>query len=81
VPPPAASTTALELAPRIGEKLRPGVPFRYVSDPAYSYDEQKRVPDTSKAERVLGYRPTTSLSEMLDLVIPWIKQQVEYGNI
>jgi hypothetical protein len=29
----------------------------------------------------IGYRATTTLSEMLDLVIPWIKQQVEYGNI
>src|SRR6516162_4980926 len=77
----AASTTVLELARLIWQKLRPGVPFRYVSDPAYAYDVQKRVPDTSKAERVLGFRATTSLSEMLDVVIPWIKQQVEYGNI
>jgi UDP-glucose 4-epimerase len=77
----AASTTVLELAEMIWKKLRPGVPFRHVCDPAYSYDVQKRVPDVSKAERVLGYRATTSLSEMLDVVIPWIKQQVEYGNI
>src|SRR5581483_8400973 len=70
----ATSTTVLELARMIWEKLRPGVPFRYVSDPGYSYDVQKRVPDTSKAERVLSYRATTSLSEMLDVVIPWIKQ-------
>src|SRR5262245_41840296 len=77
----ADSTTVLELARTIWEKLRPGVPFRYVSDPAYSYDVQKRVPDVSKAQRVLGFRATTSLSEMLDVVIPWIKQQVEYGNI
>jgi nucleoside-diphosphate-sugar epimerase len=77
----ADSTTVLELARMIWEKLRPGVPFRYVSDPAYAHDVQKRVPDVSKAERVLGYRATTSLSEMLDIVIPWIKQQVEFGNI
>ena len=42
---------------------------------------QKRVPDVSKAERMLGFRATTPLSEVLDIVIPWIKQQVEYGNI
>ncbi|HEX5273128.1 MAG TPA: GDP-mannose 4,6-dehydratase, partial [Gemmataceae bacterium] len=77
----AESTTVLQLARMIWEKLRPGVPFRHVSDPAYSYDVQKRVPDVSKAERVLGFRATTSLSDMLDVVIPWIKQQVEYGNI
>jgi nucleoside-diphosphate-sugar epimerase len=77
----AESTTVLQLARMIWDKLRPGVPFLYVSDPPYPYDVQKRVPDTSKAERLLGFRATTALSEMLDLVIPWVKQQVEYGNI
>jgi UDP-glucose 4-epimerase len=77
----AESTTVLQLAEMIWSKLKPGVPFRYTSDPPYQYDVQKRVPDTSKAERLLGYRASTSLSQMLDVVIPWIKQQVEYGNI
>ena len=71
----------LELAEMIWKKLRPGVPFRYVCDPPYPYDVQKRVPDVDKAARVLGFRATTPLSEMLDVVIPWIKQQVEFGNI
>ena len=77
----ATSTTVLELAQTIWQKLRPGQPFRYVSDPPYAYDVQKRVPSTDKAARLLGYRAKTSLGEMLDIVIPWIKQQVEYGNI
>jgi nucleoside-diphosphate-sugar epimerase len=76
-----ASTTVLELARLIWERLRRGEPFRYESDPAYPYDVQKRVPATEKAERLLGFRATTSLGEMLDVVIPWVKQQVEYGNI
>jgi nucleoside-diphosphate-sugar epimerase len=42
---------------------------------------QKRVPNVEKAKRVLGFRATTPLSEILDHVIPWVKQQVEYGNI
>jgi nucleoside-diphosphate-sugar epimerase len=75
------STSVLELARLIWEKLRPGVPFRYVCDPAYPYDVQKRVPSTEKAARVLGFRATTPLSELLDTVIPWVKQQVVYGNI
>lgn len=77
----AASTSVLELAGMIWEKLKPGVPFRYVSDPAYQYDVQKRVPNTDKATRILGYQATTSLSDMLDVVIPWVKQQVDFGNI
>ena len=42
---------------------------------------QKRVPDVTKAERVLGFRATTPLGEVLDVVIPWVKQQAAYGNI
>jgi nucleoside-diphosphate-sugar epimerase len=77
----AESTTVLQLARMIWEKLRPGIPFRFVSDKPYPYDVQKRVPDTRKAERVLGFRATTPLSEILDVVIPWVRQQVQYGNI
>ena len=75
------STTVLELAEMIWQKLRPGVPFRYTCDDPYPYDVQKRVPDTTKASRILGYQVTTSLSDILNAVIPWIKQQVGFGNI
>jgi nucleoside-diphosphate-sugar epimerase len=75
------STTVLELAELIWRKLRPGEPFRYTCDPPYPYDVQKRVPSMEKAARLLGFRATTSLSEVLDTVIPWVKQQVEYGNL
>jgi nucleoside-diphosphate-sugar epimerase len=76
-----ASTSVLELAELIWKKLRPGDPFRYTCDPPYPYDVQKRVPSVEKAKRLLGYQVTTSLSEILDVVIPWVKQQVEFGNI
>jgi UDP-glucose 4-epimerase len=57
------------------------VPFNYVSDPAFEYDVQKRVPDVTKAKQVLGYEATTSLSQMLDEVIPWIEQAIKDGTI
>jgi nucleoside-diphosphate-sugar epimerase len=75
------STTVLELGEMIWKKLRPGEPFRYVSDPPYPYDVQKRIPGVEKAARLLGFRATTSLSEVLDAVIPWVRQQVAFGNI
>jgi UDP-glucose 4-epimerase len=65
----------------IWSKIRPDDPFRSISDPPYPYDVQKRVPRVEKAERLLGFRATTPLSDILDIVIPWIRQQVEYGNI
>ena len=75
------STTVLELARMIWDKIRPGDPFRYECDPPYPFDVQKRVPSTEKAARLLGFRATTPLSDVLDMVIPWIRQQIEYGNI
>jgi UDP-glucose 4-epimerase len=75
------ATTVIDLARMIWDKLRPGEPFRHVCDKPYRYDVQKRIPNVMKAERVLGFRATTPLSEVLDVVIPWVKQQAAYGNI
>lgn len=75
------STSVLELAEMIWKKINGDKPFNYVSDPSFEYDVQKRVPDTAKAKKLLGYEATTSLDKMLDEVIPWIKEQVEHGNI
>jgi len=78
----AESTTVLALAEMIWDKIHKGAkPFAFVSDDAFEYDVQKRVPSTEKSKRVLGFEATTSLSEMLDLVIPWIANAVEQGNI
>jgi UDP-glucose 4-epimerase len=78
----ARSTTVLELAELIWRKARgDDVPFRYVSDPAFEHDVQKRVPSTEKAKRVLGFEATTTLDEMLDEVVPWIRQAIEDGTI
>ncbi len=55
--------------------------FRYVSDDPYEHDVARRVPSTEKAKRVLGFEATTSLSAMLDEVIPWISQAMADGTI
>jgi hypothetical protein len=36
---------------------------------------------TNKAARVLGLEPKTSLSDLLDEVIPWISRAVDDGTI
>ena len=78
----AESTTVLELAELIWRKVKgPEVPFRYVSDPAFEHDVQKRVPSVEKAKRVLGFEATTTLDTMLDEVIPWIDQAIKDGTI
>jgi len=75
----AQSTTVLELAKLIWEKINGDREFRYVSDPPFEHDVQLRVPDTTKAREVLGFEATTSLDEMLDEVIPWIRDEMEAG--
>jgi UDP-glucose 4-epimerase len=76
----AASTTVVELAETIWRKIRgPQVPFRYVSDPPFEHDVQRRVPSVEKARRLLGFEATTPLSDVLDEVIPWIRQAMESG--
>ncbi len=78
----AESTTVLQLAETIWRKIKgPDVPFRVVNDPAYEHDVQRRVPAVEKAERVLGFRATTTLDQMLDEVIPWIAAAVADGRI
>lgn len=75
------STTVMELAEVIWAKLNPDKPFRVESDEPMLYDVQKRVPDTNKAEKLLGFRAETSLDELLDVVIPWVSEQVKLGTI
>jgi nucleoside-diphosphate-sugar epimerase len=77
----ARSTTVLELAELIWKKINPKKPFRYVSDDPFEYDVQMRVPDVTKAKRVLGYEATTPLEGILDEVIPWIVDEVKAGTI
>lgn len=77
----AASTTVRELSEMIWQKIRPNEALHITSDKAFEYDVQKRVPDTQKARDLLGFEATTSLSQMLDVVIPWIREQLAYGNI
>ena len=75
-------TTVLDLAQMIWRKIHgAGRPFRYVSDPPYEYDVQERSPAVEKAAKVLGFQATTTLSEILDEVIPWIADQIEVGRI
>jgi len=78
----AVRTTVLDLAQMIWRKIHgERRPFRSVSDPPYEYDVQERSPSVEKAAKLLGFQATTTLSEILDEVIPWISEQIEVGQI
>jgi nucleoside-diphosphate-sugar epimerase len=76
------ATTVLELAEAIWMKVHGDAkPFRYVSDDAYAYDVQRRIPDVRKAKDVLGFECKTTLGQMLDEVIPWIREEIRHGRV
>ena len=77
-----AATAVAQLAEVIWRKIKgPDVPLRLVHEPAFEHDLQKRVPSTQKARRLLGFEATTALDEMLDEVVPWIRNAVAEGAI
>jgi UDP-glucose 4-epimerase len=75
------STTVLELAGLIWDRINPDKEFQYVSDPPFKYDVQKRIPSTRKASEMLGFAATTDLPKILDEVIPWVETQIRLGNL
>jgi nucleoside-diphosphate-sugar epimerase len=78
----AAPTSVRELAELIWRKLHgPDRPFRYVCDAPFPHDVPLRSPSVEKARRLLGFEATTTLDEILDEVIPWIREQVLLGTI
>jgi nucleoside-diphosphate-sugar epimerase len=68
----SVSTSVLELADMIFSKINPGIDPNYKFVDPFTYDVQKRIPDTEKAKTLLGFEAKTSLSDMLDIVIPWV---------
>jgi UDP-glucose 4-epimerase len=77
----AESTTVLELVKLIWTKINKGKPLRVQNDQSYEYDVNKRIPSVEKARDILGFEATTSLSEMLDEVIPWIRNAIAENQI
>lgn len=73
--------TVKELARVIWDKLCPDEQFAITSDTAFEWDVQCRIPDVCKAQRVLGVACETSLTDTLDELVPWIKEQVKCGTI
>ncbi|HEX9031942.1 MAG TPA: NAD(P)-dependent oxidoreductase [Streptosporangiaceae bacterium] len=73
-------TTVTELAALIWGKVRgPDCPPRIVHDDPFPGDVQRRVPDTAKARRVLGFTAATTLDQMLDEVIAWVRDAMAAG--
>ena len=73
----AESTTVNQLVEAVWRKIKPDVELRIKNDPGYEFDVNRRVPSIEKSKNILGFEAKTNLSEMLDIVIPWVKKAVD----
>ena len=71
------ATSVLELAQLVWKILNPGEEFAFVSDQAYEYDVQKRIPNTSKAKEIIGFEAEVDLEDSVREVIEYMRQQSE----
>lgn len=79
------SITILDLAKRIRDLANSSspivfVPYEQAYGPGYE-DMPARVPDISRARRMLQYNPSVSLDHGLNLSINWFKQQIKDGRL
>ena len=67
------ATSVKELAEVVWNILNPGKPFDTVSDEAYEYDVQKRIPNTTKAMAILGFEAGIGLEESVREVVEYMR--------
>jgi len=67
------ATSVLELAQLVWGILNPDLEFSTVSDEAYEYDVQKRIPNTTKAKELLGFEAEVALEESVREVIEYMR--------
>ena len=69
------ATSVKELSKVVWDILKPGQAFNTISDKAYEYDVQKRVPNTSKALSLLGFQAEIGLEESVREVIEYMRNK------
>lgn len=70
--------TILEIAEIV--KARAGSDSPLVMEPLPADDPKIRRPDIAKAERELGWRPSTLLADGLDLTMAWVRERLKAGD-
>jgi nucleoside-diphosphate-sugar epimerase len=77
----ARQTTVLELAETVWREVNPDKPFRYVVEPPFENDVQKRIPDVGKAERELGFYAEIPLEQSVAEVVAWCRDEIAMGRL
>jgi UDP-glucose 4-epimerase len=71
------STDVTTLALEIWKRIRADEPFSFQGIDGFKYDVQCRSPSVEKAKDLIGFEARIRLDEILDEVIPWIKNDYE----
>jgi nucleoside-diphosphate-sugar epimerase len=50
-------------------------------EPAFEYDVQKRIPSVDKAKELLDFSAQTSLVDVIDEIIDWVKYAIKMDMI
>jgi len=66
------ATSVLDLSKIVWSKLNQGKKFSFVSDAPFTYDVQKRIPDVSKAKKLLNFEAEIDLEQSIEEVIEWM---------
>ena len=65
-------TSVKELAEMVWKKVH-NTPLKLKYCDSFEYDVQYRSPDTSKAEKILGFKTEIDLDQSVEEVINWMK--------
>lgn len=76
------STTVLKLASKIWDKINKDILLSgFVCDAALQYDVQMRIPDVSKAKKLLNFETEISLDESIDETVEYITKYINLKNV
>ncbi len=76
------STTVLELARMVWNCIHKGnLPFKYELEKGFEYDVQKRIPDTSKAKRLLNFEAEIKIQDSISEVTEWISNEIKHNRM
>jgi len=71
----------LDLARKIFELCRPKEAFRPKFVEGFTYDIRRRVPEASKARKLLGWEPGVRLEDGLAEVVEWCRQKLQVKGV
>ena len=74
-------TTVKDLVEKIWTKINGNRKLELEYETPLKYDVQKRIPDCSKAKKILNFKATKTLDGCLDEIIPWVSNAIKMNYL